>query len=168
MKKIFTVVLLAASLLIINTQAEAQMKVGFVSMEDLYTNLPQAKKADSLLQQFQEVLKKTGEDYQQELEEKAQKFNQDSTKMTAVVKESERRKLQELYGRVVNYNQEAQKQLQDKQNEIGAPLQKEILDIVNKVAKANGYTHVFSREALLVVPDGDNLWPLIKKAQNIK
>jgi outer membrane protein len=168
MKKIFTVVLVATGLLLVNSQTQAQMKIGFVNTEELFSVLPEAKKADSALQQYQEVLKRTGEDYQQELEEKAKKFNTDSTKMTAVQKESERRKLQDLYSRVVNYNQEAQQQLQAKQQELIAPLQKTVSELVNKVAKANGYTHVFSREALLVVPDGDNLLPLIKKQLNLK
>ena len=150
------------------SQVKAQMKIGYVNTGELLQALPEAKKADSLLQQFQEVLKKNGEDYQQELETKAKKFNDDSTKLTAVVKESERRKLQDLYTRVVNYNQEAQKQLEDRQQELLAPLQKRTLDIIQQIAKDNGYTHVFNREALLVVPTGDDLMPLIKKKLNLK
>ncbi len=168
MKKIFTVVLVATGLLLVNSQTQAQMKIGFVNTEELFSVLPEARKADSALQQYQEVLKKTGEDYQQELEDKAKKFNTDSSKMTTVQKESQRKLLQDLYGRVVNYNQEAQQQLQAKQQELIAPLQKQVGELVNKVAKANGYTHVFNREALLVVPDGDNLLPLIKKSLNLK
>ena len=85
-----------------------------------------------------------------------------------MVKESERKKLQDLYTRVVNYNQEAQKQLEDRQQELLAPLQKRTIDIIQQVAKDNGYTHVFNREALLVVPPTDDLLPLIKKKFNLK
>lgn len=171
MKKIqivFTILLVASGLLAANSQATAQMKIGYVNTGELLQSLPEAKKADSLLQQFQEVLKKNGEDYQQELESKAKKFNEDSSKLTAVVKESDRKKLQDLYTRVVNYNQEAQKQLEDRQQELLAPLQKRTLDIIQQIAKDNGYTHVFNREALLVVPPGDDLMPLIKKKLNLK
>jgi outer membrane protein len=168
MKKLFTVVLVATGLLIANTQAKAQMKVAFVDNQELFSVLPEAKKVDSLLQQFQEVLKKTGEDYQQELEEKAKKFNTDSSKLTTIQKEAERRKLQDIYNRVVNYNQEAQQQLQNKQQELVAPLQKSVNSLITQVAKENGYTHVFSRDALLVAPEGDNLLPFIKKKLNLK
>jgi outer membrane protein len=168
MKKILTVVLFSSGLLLMNHQSEAQIKIGFVNTEELFSVLPEAKKADSALQQYQEVLRKTGEDYQQELEEKAKQFNKDSATMTTIMKETTRKKLQDLYSRVVNYNQEAQQQLQAKQQELIAPLQKSINDLVNKVAKENGYTHVFSRDALLVVPEGDNLLPLIKKKLNLK
>jgi len=167
-KAFFTVLLLASGLFIATTAAKAQMKIGHVNTAELLQSLPDAKKADSLLQQFQEVLKKNGEDYQQELESKAKKFNSDSTKMTAVIKESERKKLQDLYTRVVNYNQEAQQQLEARQQELLAPLQKKTLDIIQQVAKENGYTHVFNREALLVVPSSDDLLPLIKKKLGLK
>jgi outer membrane protein len=163
-----TGLLLIAGMMVGTSQVKAQMKIGYVNTGELLQALPEAKKADSLLQQFQEVLKKNGEDYQTELESKAKKFNDDSTKMTAVVKESERRKLQDLYTRVVNYNQEAQKQLEDRQQELLAPLQKRTLDIIQQIAKDNGYSHVFNREALLVVPTGDDLLPLIKKKLNLK
>lgn len=88
--------------------------------------------------------------------------------MTAVIKESERKKLQDLYTRVVNYNQEAQQQLEAKQQELLTPLQKKTLDVIQQVAKENGYTHVFNREALLVVPASDDLMPLIKKKLSLK
>ena len=167
-KKIFAIVLLVSGLLIAGTQTKAQMKIGFVNTGELLQSLPEAKKADSLLNQFREVLDKNGKDYQEELETKAKKFNDDSAKLTPVVREAERKKLQDLYSRIMNYSQEAQKQLEDKQQELLAPLQKKTLDIIQQIAKENGYTHVFNREALLVVPTGDDLLPLIKKKLNLK
>ena len=167
-KKIFTIVLLVSGLLLAGNQTNAQMKMGFVNTGELLQSLPEAKKADSLLNQYREVLDKNGKDYQEELETKAKKFNEDSAKLSPVVKEAERKKLQDLYQRIMNYSQEAQKQLEDKQQELLAPLQKKTLDIIQAVAKENGYTHVFNREALLVVPTGDDLLPLIKKKLNLK
>lgn len=166
--KFLTVLFLVSGLVLINSQLKAQMKIGYINTGELLSSLPEAKKADSLLQQFGEVLKKNGEDYQAELESKAKKFNDDSTKMTAVNKEAARKVLQDLYSRVVNYNQEAQQQLEAKQQELLNPLQKKTLDIIQQVAKENGYTHVFNREALLVVPTTDDLLPLIKKKLNLK
>lgn len=166
--KFFTVLFLVSGMVMINSQLKAQMKIGYINTGELLSSLPEAKKADSLLQQFGEVLKKNGEDYQGELESKAKKFNEDSTKMTAVNKEASRKQLQELYSRVVNYNQEAQQQLEAKQQELLNPLQKKTLDIIQQVAKENGYTHVFNREALLVVPTTDDLLPLIKRKLNLK
>ncbi|MEO6914985.1 MAG: OmpH family outer membrane protein [Chitinophagaceae bacterium] len=165
--QIFTLILASFSLLAASN-ASAQMKIAYVNTGELIASLPEAKKADSMYNQFQEVLKKNGEDYQQELESKAKKFNADSSKLSAVVKEADRKKLQELYTKVVNYNQEAQQQLEGRQQELFAPVQKRALDIIQIVAKEAGYTHVFNREALLVVPTTDDLLPLIKKKYNLK
>ncbi len=168
-KNFFTIVLLISGFLIAGTQqTKAQMKIGYVNTGELLQSLPEAKKADSMLNQFREVLDKNGKDYQEELETRAKKFNTDSSKLTAVIKESERKKLQDLYSRIMNYSTEAQKQLEEKQQELLAPLQKKTLDIITQIAKENGYTHVFNREALLVVPTGDDLLPLIRKKLNLK
>jgi outer membrane protein len=35
--------------------------------------------------------------------------------------------------------------------------------MINEVAKANGFSYVFRKEALLVNPDADDLLPLVKK-----
>lgn len=166
-KQILILVLASFSLLAAST-ADAQTKIGYVNTGELISVLPEAKKADSLFNQFQEVLKKNGEDYQTELETKAKKFNEDSTKLSPVVKEAERKKLQELYTKVVNYNQDAQQQLEARQQELFAPVQKRALDIIQLVSKENGYTHIFNREALLVVPPADDILPLIKKKYNLK
>ncbi len=167
-KHFFTIVLMVSGFLVAGTQTKAQMKIGYVNTGELLQSLPEAKKADSLLNQFREILDKNGKDYQEELETRAKKFNQDSAKLTPVAKESDRKKLQDLYARIMNYSQEAQKQLEDKQQELLAPLQKKTLDIISQIAKDNGYTHVFNREAFLVVPTGDDLLPIIKKKLNLK
>lgn len=159
---------MVSGFLVAGTQTKAQMKIGYVNTGELLQSLPEAKKADSLLNQFREILDKNGKDYQEELETRAKKFNQDSAKLTPVAKESDRKKLQDLYARIMNYSQEAQKQLEDKQQELLAPLQKKTLDIISQIAKDNGYTHVFNREAFLVVPTGDDLLPIIKKKLNLK
>ncbi len=61
-----------------------------------------------------------------------------------------------------------QQQLEARQQELLTPLQKKTLDVIQLVAKENGYTYVFNREALLVVPTGDDLMPLIKKKLSLK
>jgi outer membrane protein len=44
-----------------------------------------------------------------------------------------------------------------------APVAQKANQLIADVAKANGFTYVFRKEALVVQPDGDDLLPLIKK-----
>jgi outer membrane protein len=49
-----------------------------------------------------------------------------------------------------------------------APIQKKASDIVGTVAKENGYTYVFLKDAMLVSPPADDLLPLVKKKLNLR
>jgi outer membrane protein len=53
--------------------------------------------------------------------------------------------------------------MQQKQEELMAPIAQKANQLITDVAKASGYTYVFRKEALLVQPDADDLLPLIKK-----
>ena len=41
-------------------------------------------------------------------------------------------------------------------------------ELINSVAKENGYTWVFKQDALLVAPPSDDLLPLIAKKMGVK
>jgi outer membrane protein len=44
-----------------------------------------------------------------------------------------------------------------------APVAQRANQLISEVAKANGFSHVFRKEALVVSPDTDDLLPLVKK-----
>ena len=58
--------------------------------------------------------------------------------------------------------------IEAKQNSLLQPVYDKVLKAIDEVAKEKGYTYVFNREALLVVPPADDLMPLIKKKLNLK
>jgi outer membrane protein len=53
--------------------------------------------------------------------------------------------------------------MQQKQEELMAPVAQKANQLIADVAKANGFTYVFRKEALVVQPDADDLLPLVKK-----
>jgi Skp family chaperone for outer membrane proteins len=56
MKKVFTLVLLAAGLFVATPKTQAQIKIGYISLGDVIQAMPEAKKADSSLVQFRDAL----------------------------------------------------------------------------------------------------------------
>jgi outer membrane protein len=70
-----------------------------------------------------------------------------------------RKLLVELQG----FEQSYQQQMQQKQEELMAPVAQKANQMITEVAKANGFGYVFRKEALLVNPDADDLLPLVKK-----
>ena len=168
MKKAFTLVLLATVLFAAGNRAQAQNKIGHIGLSDIILAMPEAKKADTALQQFREALYQSAQDKQGAFEESVAKFYKDSASYTASVKEVKRKSLQDQMTAMQGEDQRIQQELQKKQEEYSAPIQKKALDAVQAVAKENGYAYVFVKEALLVSPPSDDLAPLVKKKLGLK
>jgi outer membrane protein len=168
MKKAFTFVLLAAVLLTAGIGAHAQNKIGHIALSDIILAMPEAKKADTALQQFRDALYQSAQDKNAAFEDAVAKFYKDSTTMTISVKEVKRKALQQQMQDMQGEEQRIQAELQKKQEEYSAPIQKKALEAVQAVAKENGYNYVFVKEALLVSPPSDDLAPLVKKKLGLK
>jgi outer membrane protein len=168
MKKVFTLVLLATVLFAAGNRAQAQNKIGHIALSEIILAMPEAKKADTALQQFRDALYQSAQDKNAAFEDAVAKFYTDSAKMTASVKEVKRKSLQDQMTAMQGEEQRIQQELQKKQEEYSVPIQKKALDAVQAVAKENGYGYVFVKEALLVSPPSDDLAPLVKKKLGLK
>ena len=169
MKKIFLTLLVAAGILLTNSSLQAQTKIGYISINELVPNMPEFKKADTSMQDYKNALSQEFEDQKRELSEQDSLLSsKDTVKYTKAQLEIKRRSLGQLYVKVQGFSQQAQEQLQQKQQELLAPIQKKALDAIQAVAKENGYTYVLQKEALYAYPAAEDLLPLVKKRLGIK
>lgn len=168
MKKLLAVVLMAGALMVANNKANAQSKIGYVSLQEIMASMPEAKKLDSTLQQYQQALVESFKEKQADLEERIAKFNKDSATMTTAVKEVKRKELQDKYQALAGEQQRMQETMETKQEELVAPIQKKAIETVQTVAKENGYAYVLVKEQLVAYPAADDLGPLVKKKLGIK
>ncbi len=168
MKKFFTVALFLAGFLSVATLAEAQIKIGYISSQDLLSVMPETKKADSSLQQLRAALIQNAQDKEAKLNADIDKFNKDSANYSEAVKTVKRQELQKTYQELAGEEQRINEQLQAKQQELITPIQKKANDAVQATAKENGYTYVFEKDVLIVAPSGDDLLPLVAKKLGIK
>ncbi len=148
--------------------ASAQGKMGYINTDELVSTMPEAAKADAELKEFQAGL---GQQYQElslELNAKDSAFVKDSVKLSSSMKEIKRGELIKLYQRVQGFQQESQESYQAKANEKIAPIREKALNAIRVVAKENGYTYIFNEDNLLVMPQGDNILPLVKAKLGIK
>jgi outer membrane protein len=170
MKKIVTIAVVALGLVLsASNQTKAQTKIGYISLNELIAGMPEAKKADSSLQEFQAALQQNFEDQKKELSEQDSLLNsKDTAKYTKAQLEIKRKNFGEQYLRLQGYQQQASQQLQQKQQELVTPIQKKAVDAIQAVAKETGYTYVLAKDALLSYPAADDLLPLVKKKLGIK
>lgn len=169
MKKLVTLFLVAAGLMAA-TQVQAQNKIGYIDVQELIVGMPDFKKADTALDEYQNALNQQYADMVQEFNEKDSLLSsKDTAKYTRAQLEVKRRDLGQLYMKLQGWQQQAQQLYQAKEQELLAPVQKKAMDAVSAVAKESGYTYVFSRQALVVQPPAaDDLLPLVKKKLGMK
>jgi outer membrane protein len=167
MKKFF-IVMLFALCLVAAGEVHAQSKIGYISSQELVSVMPETKKADSTLQELRNALVQNATDKQNAFYAAVDKFNKDSTTLTASVKAVKKTELTKMGQDLSGEEERIQQQLQQRQQELLGPINKKAYDAVQSVAKENGYGYVFEKEALLVAPPGDDILPLVAKKLNIK
>jgi outer membrane protein len=169
MKKIVAIVLVATTLSLAGNKLQAQTKFGYISLSEMITSMPEYKKADSSMQDYQSALNQNFEDMKREFNEKDSLLSsKDTAKYTRAQIEIKRKQLGELYLKLQGYQQQAGQLYQQKQQDLMAPIQRKASEIVQSVAKENGYTYVFLKDALLVSPPADDILPLVKKKLSLK
>lgn len=162
MKKSIALVLVSIALLGAH-HANAQAKLGHINTIELIQAMPETKKAQDQMQKTQDSMRLVYSELVQEFNQRDSVFATDSAQWTPTKRNMKREELGQLYVKLQNFQNESQEYMEAKQQELYAPVQKMALDAIQTVAKANGYTYVFSRDALLVVPTSDDLLPLVKK-----
>jgi outer membrane protein len=168
MKKFLTAAFITVTALATTSQVNAQSKIGYISTEELVSIMPETAKADSNLQQYRGALIQNAQDKQSALESAIEKFNKDSATMSSSVKDVKRGELQKMLTDLQAEDQRIQQQLQQRQQELIAPINRKAYDAIQAVAKENGYTYIFEKGALLVAPPGDDIIPLVAKKLNVK
>lgn len=167
MKKFFTVTLFALGLVVAG-EVNAQSKIGYISSQELVSVMPETKKADSTLQDLRQVLVQSYTEKQNAFYAAIDKFNKDSATFTPAVKSVKKNDLSKMGQDLSGEEERIQQQLQQRQQELLAPINKKAYEAVQAVAKENGYGYVFEKEALLVAPPGDDIISLVAKKLNIK
>lgn len=160
MKKILTVIVLAAGLLFAGS-ANAQSKFGYISVENIVGLMPETAKLDSILERYQ--ADSINPQYAQivSLYQYKDSVYRDSVKTPAVVRKQIEQELPTLIYQIQNWQQIVNEAVKNKQDELLSPIYKKVYDAIRLVAKEKGYTHVFNKEAFLVAPEGDDMIMLV-------
>lgn len=169
MKKIVTIAVVVIGLVMAGHSTQAQTKIGYISLQELIPSMPEYKKADTAINDYQVALGQNFEDMKREYYELDSSLSsKDTAKYTKAQLEIKKKNLSELLIKLQGWQQQAQQLLQQKQQDLIAPVQKKAVEAIQAVAKENGYTYVLSKETLLSSPPADDLLPLVKKKLGIK
>ena len=167
MKKFLTFLFISAGIFGISTTTNAQ-KIGYISADEIIQLMPEAATVQNQLDQYQQSLYQNAQEKQQALNDAIQKFLKDSATLSASMKEVRRNDLQKQQQELAGESQRIQDLFAQKRQELSAPIQKKLQDAIEAVAKENGYTYIMPKEALIVMPPGNDIGPLVIKKLGLK
>nr|WP_315149636.1 OmpH family outer membrane protein [uncultured Flavobacterium sp.] len=161
--KQFKTLLIAAILFIGATQiSNAQTKVAHVDVADIMGKMPAILDAQKQLQTlgttYDTDYKKMVDEYQAKLK----KYEAESATVTEAVNQERQKEVQDMQKRIVDFRDNAQKELQNKESEIMKPIMEKVKASISKVGKAKGFQYVLDSSTLLLA-DGTNITVDVKK-----
>src|SRR5437764_8288699 len=145
-------------------------KVGYIKVDNVVALMPETSKIDSLVKTFQADSLQPRFNYTlSEYQRKDSAVNgKDSLRTPASVRTKMRQEMQQDLYELQNWQQIVQQATQQKQDQLLEPIYRKAITAIQEVAKDNGYTYVYTQDALIVAPPSDDLLPLVAKRLNLK
>ena len=163
MKKQIKTLVITAMLFVVGTQiTNAQAKVAHVDVSELMSKMPAMLDAQKQLEKLSGTYDGEYKTMVDEYQSKLKKYEQEATTVTDAVNETRSKEVQDMQKRIVDYRDNAQKELQQKEADIVKPIMEKVKASIQKVGKAKGFQYVLNSEGLLLT-DGPNLTADVKK-----
>ncbi len=163
MKKQFKILVITAILFVVGNQTtQAQAKVAHVDVSELMAKMPAMLEAQKQLEKLSGTYDTEYKTMVEEYQGKLKKYEQEATTVTDAVNETRSKEVQDMQKRIVDYRDNAQKELQQKEADIVKPIMEKVKASIQKVGKAKGFQYVLNSEGLLLT-DGPNLTADVKK-----
>ena len=169
MKKIiFAVMLMVPALLM----AQESLKIGYININELITSMPEYDTAAKQIEDMNLTYTTEGKKLQDELQKKFAEYQAAADTLDATIKQYKESELQRLNQSIEEFTQNAQTNLQKKQQELMTPIIDKANKAVKQVGDANGYTYIIEAGAGQILPyigaKAENVMPLVKKVLNLK
>ena len=149
MKQIKTLLIAAMLVLGANQTINAQTKTAHVDVSEIMTKMPAMldaqKQLDKLSTTYDGEYKKMVEEYQGKLK----KYEAEAATVTEAVNGDRSKEVQDMQKRIVDYRDNAQKELQQKESDIVKPIMEKVRASIQKVGKAKGFQYVLDGSTLL-------------------
>ena len=162
MKQIKTLLIAAILFLVASQTINAQAKTAHVDVSEIMAKMPAMidaqKQLEKLSGTYDANYKKMVEEYQTKLK----KYDSESATVTEAVNGERSKEVQDMQKRIVDFRDNAQKELQQKESDIVKPLMDKVRTSIQKVGKAKGFQYVLDGSTLLLA-DGPNLTADVKK-----
>ena len=169
MKSVFKICFVAILFLSVGMVNAQTLKFAHIDSNALIQAMPEYTAAQAEIQKQAKGLDDQMSTMQKEYQTKVTEYSEKQDSLTDIVRQAKLEDLQDLQQRIQNFNATAQKQLQQKQNELMQPIITKADESIATVAKEQGVIYVFDANAVLYHSEQSiDLLPLVKAKLGIK
>lgn len=154
---------------IINLQAQT-LKFGHINSADLIQLMPETKAADSAQVKYRKSLEDQMKVMTAEYQNKLDAYQRQGSTMDGTIKALKEKELEDLGGRIQDFQQTAQESIQKKKEELYGPILKKAEDAIKAIAKEKAYSYIFDTSAgsVLFAQPSDDIMAQVKAKLGIK
>jgi outer membrane protein len=169
LKNLFLPLFMFVALCQINAQtqpaAAAPVKYGHMNLGNLLEQLPDVKKANEALKAYTERLSAKDDSLVQAFQKAYTELEKQVNELPPVVLQQKQAELQKQQEFIQKFEEDAQRMVGAKRDEMLQPILGKIRDVVKVVAQENGYAMIFdvASGAMLFASETDDVTPLVKK-----
>jgi outer membrane protein len=170
-KKIFLSCFLLFGLSSVVALAQSGQKIGYTSINYIFSQMPDAKRVETELKAHQAQLESSMQAKIKDLREKADIYDKLPKDTSPVIRADKEKELQNLQASLQDFQRNAQADLQKKEASLVQPVIKKIYETASVVGKENGYEYILnsdeSNPILILAPKENDISDLVLKKMGI-
>ena len=172
MKKVIGLLVVAAFFILSGSAFAQNYKFGHINSDELFMLMPERESVIQKLEAEQTVFRNTAEIMQVEYNNKLNDYTNEIENMNSLVRQTKEEELVGLQQRMSDFQQNADKQLQQMQMELTQPILQRADKAIKDVAKENKFTYIFdlARGPIIYFDEtkSEDILPLVKAKLGIE
>ena len=162
MKQIKTLLIAAILTLGASQTINAQAKTAHVDVAEIMSKMPAMLDAQKQLEKISSTYDADYKKMAEEFKAKLAKYDAEASTVSEAMNGERQKEVSDMQKRIQEFGQNAQKEVQQKQEDITKPIYEKVRASIQKVGKAKGFQYVLDGSALLLA-DGPDITADVKK-----
>lgn len=119
------------------------VKLAYINSQELFRMMPELTAIESQMATKQEEIKKNATALETEYNSKLEEFKNSTTEVTDAVAADRQKQLEQINERYQLFLQNSQKEMQELQQKLLAPVQQKLQNAIKSVGDEKGYAYIF-------------------------
>lgn len=162
------IILVAAIVCLVATISNAQ-KVGYLNTNELLLQMPEIKKADTILNTYADDMQKIYTEKVMKYQQALADYQKNASTWSEVKREYAEQELGDMQVSISDYEKSSNDKLEAKKEELYGPILDKVKAAIKVVGEQNKFTAILDGSALLYTgTDAVDILPLVKKQLGIQ